>query len=59
MKLWVRVLEQANWPLSEAKELSRQSQYAPSLSIDFGELIEIVGLGGGSCVTGGLSAPGW
>jgi hypothetical protein len=49
---------QNNRRLSKAKELRRQNQESPCLSNDLGELIAVVGLQGGSGVTGGLSARG-
>jgi hypothetical protein len=54
LKLCTEVLD--NLRLSEAKEVRRQRQEEPGLSNDLGELITVVGLPGGSRVTGGLSA---
>jgi hypothetical protein len=49
------VLKPDNRLLSEAKELRPQSQEALYPSNDFADLIAVVGLRGGSKVTGGLS----
>jgi hypothetical protein len=56
LKLRVEPLEQDNRGLSEGKELRPQSQEVPGLSGCLGELIAVVGLRGGSRVTGRLSA---
>jgi hypothetical protein len=58
LKPRIELLEVDNRGLSEAKELHPQSQEAPRLSHEFGGLITVVGLRGGSRVTGGLSARG-
>jgi hypothetical protein len=55
LKLWVEVLAQDNRGLSEVKELRPQSQEAPGRPNDFSELMEVVGLLGGSMMPGGLS----
>jgi hypothetical protein len=47
-----------DFPLLASMELRPQSLGAPDLSHDFCELIAVVGLRGGSRVTGGLSAQG-
>jgi hypothetical protein len=54
LKLRIAVRERDYRRLSEATELSPQSQEAPGLLNDFSELIAVLGLRGGSGVTGGL-----
>jgi hypothetical protein len=47
-----------NWRFSEVKKLRPRGPEAPNSSHEFGELIAVVRLRGGSRVTGGLSARG-
>jgi hypothetical protein len=58
LNLTLDALEQDNRGLSEGKALRPQSEEAPGLSDHLGELIAIVGLHGGTRVTGRLSARG-
>jgi hypothetical protein len=57
-RLPAEVLKQENLRLSDTKKLCPQGRTAPGLSSDFGQLIAVVGLRGGSRVTRGLSARG-
>jgi hypothetical protein len=58
LKLWAEMHDQDNGGLSKVKELRPQGQKGPLLSSDLGGLIAVVGLRGGSRVTGALSAWG-
>jgi hypothetical protein len=56
LRLWIAVRDHRT--LSDATELHSQSQEAPGRWSDFSELTALLGLRGGSRVTGGLSAHG-